>query len=325
MLYGNTRYPVGDVRRGGILTTYSVDEAQTQILWWAEQGELVIEDVLLFAHLIWGGDKAVYAAIVLRFRDLPSRIWAHNVVVAELMESDHKLRHPAFKSRNMGKLVGCPFPLLPPVSPEFIRLNQNILDTVPEHDPTSVSSGGPPTQGTRLPTAYRRASSVGSSFRVSFRAPVRGGEPFFFVEGPDSGGRHAVDMAPASDAVAALRAQVKAQGADIDRLSKAAQLASRQPPAPAPGKGRGNLRDPPQPHQTPPPPQQQLQQQQQQQHQQQPQFGAPAPAWGGPSRRQGRGRASGGDAGEAPGISGVEPEESVKASWRVSQPPTGDF
>ena len=91
-----------------------MDEAQTQVLWWAEQGELVIEDVLLFAHLIWGKDKDVYAAIVLRYRDLPSRIRAHNVVVAEEMETDHKLRHPAFKSRNLGKIVGCPFPCSPP-------------------------------------------------------------------------------------------------------------------------------------------------------------------------------------------------------------------
>jgi hypothetical protein len=322
LLFGDTRHPVGDARRGGIIHTYSVDEAQTQVLWWAQQGELVIEDVLLFAHLIWGEDKAVYAAIVLRYRDLPSRIRAHNVVVTEAMEKDHKLLHPAFKVRNLAKIVVCPFPLLPPVSPEFIRLNQDILDTVQEHDPALVSGGGPPTKGTRLPTAYRRASSVGASFRVSFRAPVRGGEPYFFVEGPDSGGRHAVDMGPASDAVAALQAQVKSQKADIDRLLKASQFGARQPPAPAPGKGKGNPREPPQPHQPTQPPQPQLQQQQQQQ---QPQFGTPASSWGGPSRRHGRGKASGGDAEETLGASGVEPEESVRSSWRVSQPPQGDF
>jgi hypothetical protein len=318
LLYGDTRYPVGDARRGGILTTYSVAEAQTQIIWWAEKGELVIEDVLLFAHLIWAAEKETYAAIVLRYRDLPSRIRAHNVVVTEAMESEHKLLHPQFKSRNLGKIVGCPFPLLPPVTPEFIRLNQDILDSVPEHDQASVSGGGPPTKGTRLPTAYKHATSVGSSFRVSFRAPVRGGEPYFFVEGPDSGGRHAVDMAPASDAVAALQAQVKTQRADIDRLVKAQKEAShfgaRQPPAPAPGKGKGP-RDPPQLHQPQPvgqpAPQPQLQQQQQ--------------PWGGPSRRQGRGKASGGDAGETLDNSGLEPEDSVRASWRVSQPPQGDF
>jgi hypothetical protein len=149
------------------------------------------------------------------------------------MEAEHKVHHPGFKVRNLAKVVGCPFPLLPPVSDEFIRLNQNILDTVPELDPKSVSGGGGAARGvrSRLPRAYSRATSLGSSFRMSIRAPVRGGEPFFYVEGPDPDGNHAVDMAPASDAVADLRAQVKSLEAKLKSLSSRTAIAQRDPPA----------------------------------------------------------------------------------------------
>ena len=85
-LYGNTRYPMGHPRRGGIINTYSADEAKTQIIWWAEKGELVIEDILLYSHPVWADKPQVYAAILLRYRDMPSRIRAHNVVVIKMME-----------------------------------------------------------------------------------------------------------------------------------------------------------------------------------------------------------------------------------------------
>ena len=216
-LYGNTRYPTGHPKRGRIINTYSADEAKTQIIWWAEKGELVIEDVLLYSHLVWADNPQVYAAILLRYRDLPSRTRAHNVVVTEMMEEDHKDRHPQLKSRNLPKILACPFPLLPPVCEEFVRLNQDILDHVPDSAEGRISGGG----GMRLPMAYKRAVSLGASFRVSVRPPVQAGEPYFFFEGPDSRGRYAVDMGPASDAVANLQAQVKQQRAEIDGLRKA--------------------------------------------------------------------------------------------------------
>ena len=232
-LYGNTRYPTGHPRRGGIINTYSADEAKTQIIWWAEKGELVIEDVLLYSHLVWADSPQVYAAILLRYRDLPSRIRAHNVVVTEMMEEDHKDRHPQFKARNLPKILACPFPLLPPVCEEFVRLNQDIVDHVPDSAEGRISGGG----GMRLPMAYKRAVSLGASFRVSVRPPVQGGEPYFFVEGPDPRGRYAVDMGPASDAVANLQAQVKQQRAEIDGLRKAVQLASKPAAVPQPKPG----------------------------------------------------------------------------------------
>ena len=276
-LYGNTRYPEGDARRGGILNTYDPHEAQLQIVWWAEKGELVIEDVLLYAHLVWASSPTTYAAIVMRYRDLPSRIRAHNVVVTEQMEKQHKGKHPQFKTRNLPKIVGCPYPLLPPVCDEFIRLNQDILDTSPEVPP-SVSgggSGGPLTKGTRLPTAFKHATSVGATFRVSIRPPVSGGEPWFFLEGPDAGGRYAVDMAPADQAFASLSAEVK-------RLGKAVQaLTPPSAPAPAGKPARG----------------QQQPQQRSQQQPQQPQQGQAQRGFGQDAhRRQPRGRPAGGDA-----------------------------
>ena len=276
-LYGNTRYPEGDARRGGILNTYDPHEAQLQIVWWAEKGELVIEDVLLYAHLVWASSPTTYAAIVMRYRDLPSRIRAHNVVVTEQMEKQHKGKHPQFKTRNLPKIVGCPYPLLPPVCDEFIRLNQDILDTSPEVPP-SVSgggSGGPLTKGTRLPTAFKHATSVGASFRVSIRPPVSGGEPWFFLEGPDAGGRYAVDMAPADQAFTSLSAEVK-------RLGKAVQaLTPPSAPAPAGKPARG----------------QQQPQQRSQQQPQQPQQGQAQRGFGQDAhRRQPRGRPAGGDA-----------------------------
>ena len=103
-LYGNTRYPLGHVKRGGILNTYSAEEAKTQIIWWAEKGEMIIEDVLLFSHLFWSDSRELYAAIFLRYRAMPSRIRAHNVVVTEVMEEEHKHRHPQLKSRNLPKV-----------------------------------------------------------------------------------------------------------------------------------------------------------------------------------------------------------------------------
>ena len=66
------------------------------------------------------------------------------------MEEDHKDLHPQFKSRNLPKVLACPFPLLPPVCEDFIRLNQDILDHVLETTTGQVSGGG----GVRLPTAY---------------------------------------------------------------------------------------------------------------------------------------------------------------------------
>ena len=48
--------------------------------------------------------------------------------------------------------------------------------------------------GMRLPMAYQRAVSLGPSFRVSVRLPDQGGEPYFFVGGPDPMGRYAVDI-----------------------------------------------------------------------------------------------------------------------------------
>ena len=85
--------------------------------------------------------------------------------------------------------------------------------------------------------AYKRAVSLGASFRDSVRPPVQGGEPYFFVEGPDLRGRYAVDMGPASDAVANLQAQVKQQRAEIDGLRKAVRLASKPAAVPQPKPG----------------------------------------------------------------------------------------
>ena len=254
-LYGNTRYPMGHPRRGGIINTYSADEAKTQIIWWAEKGGLVIEDVLLYSHLVWADNPQVYAAILLRYRDKPSRSRADNVIVTEMMEEDHKDRHPQFKSRNLPKILACPFPLLPPVCEEFVWLNQDILDHVPDGAEGRISGGG----GMRLPMAYKRVVSLGVSFRVSIRPPVQGGEPYFFVEGPDPRGRYAVDMGPASDAVANLQAQGSSNVQKSIGLCKAVQPASKPAAVPQPKPGgqpgptdrSGKARRDQQPGQTP--------------------------------------------------------------------------
>ena len=183
VLYGNTRYPKGDARRGGILHSFDRGEAQQQLLWWAEKGELVVEDVLLFSHLVWGTSTDAYAAIMLRYRDLPSRVRAHNVLVTELMEAEHKDRHPGFKVRNLAKVVGCPFPLLPPVSEAFIRLKQDILDTVPELDPKSVSGGGRRGQGRAAPRRLQAGDVAGLLLPRVLQGTGAGGGPLFLPGG----------------------------------------------------------------------------------------------------------------------------------------------